>query len=723
MLLAIPTVAQDSVRPPANARRVQISLPVTATAVDDVTAQFRQVADLPPTPDRPVVVLEFATSPNSENGRGSDLGACVSLSRLLISPEFNRVRTIAWIPDRGGEVVLQGHAVLVALAANELAMASNASIGDAGVDEPDVGQFERAAYEKIANHRRTLPVPMATAMVDAQQSLFRVVAPDRVVYVHGNELEQIEKTEKVTETTTLSPAGEPAVLSSEQLSDFRLIRYRVDTVENLATRIGLPRNAFGIGIGIGVGVAGERVWQPVEVILPAFVDSAAANWLVRSLAVEMNNGQTNMVIIRIGDVAGETEACLRIGEFLSGIDGDKTRTVAYVSGDVRGAVGIIPLVCDDLFFSPLGMIGRPPNVVDDGGGGQDLDLSDVRNAVVAIARRRSIDTSPLMAMIDPNFGLVEYRHRTTGQVRLLGAAEHQSLEDSDSWLAGKVWDVEGGIDANAAKTIELTRVEPTGFAGVSAYYKLDADPRVLKSSKTDRWIEWLASVLASPGISSLLLMGAIFLLMNELSAPGLGVAGFAGSLLLMAFFWSQFLDGNVQVFEIVLFIAGLLFVLLEIFVVPGFGVFGIGGLLMIVVSIILASQSFVIPFTKEEMQQAPWSLLPVFGAAVGFFGGLFVLRTVLPKLPYFNRIMLKPRQRAEDDGITAPRDPDAVVNWSHLEGEPGVAATRLLPSGKAKIDGRVYDVISDGEVIDKGESIVVVEVAGNRIVVERSGQE
>ena len=49
----------------------------------------------------------------------------------------------------------------------------------------------------------------------------------------------------------------------------------------------------------------------------------------------------------------------------------------------------------------------------------------------------------------------------------------------------------------------------------------------------------------------------------------------------------------------------------------------------------------------------------------------------------------------------------------------GVAVTSLLPSGKAKIRDRVYDVICDGDVIEKGDTIGVVEVAGNRIVVER----
>ena len=184
--------AQVADRSTVTARRVVVALPVTGQTASDLASQMRRVTDLPPSAERPVLVLEFAIGSDATHGQGSDLGACVSLSRLLMSPEFNRVRTIAWIPDRGSDVVLRGHAVLVALAAGELAMADRASIGDAGLDEAGIGPFERAAYEKVANQRRTLPVPMATAMVDAQQPLFRVVTPGRVVYVDADELERIE---------------------------------------------------------------------------------------------------------------------------------------------------------------------------------------------------------------------------------------------------------------------------------------------------------------------------------------------------------------------------------------------------------------------------------------------------------------------------------------------------------------------------------------------------
>ena len=60
---------------------------------------------------------------------------------------------------------------------------------------------------------------------------------------------------------------------------------------------------------------------------------------------------------------------------------------------------------------------------------------------------------------------------------------------------------------------------------------------------------------------------------------------------------------------------------------------------------------------------------------------------------------------------------EAMVNYEHLLGQPGTAATRLVPSGKALIGDELIDVITGGEFLDRDTAIVVVEVRGNRVVV------
>jgi len=57
-----------------------------------------------------------------------------------------------------------------------------------------------------------------------------------------------------------------------------------------------------------------------------------------------------------------------------------------------------------------------------------------------------------------------------------------------------------------------------------------------------------------------------------------------------------------------------------------------------------------------------------------------------------------------------------------LVGHAGVAETALRPTGKALVDGRRYDVVSEGDFVEQGAAIEVVEVTGARIVVRRKSQ-
>lgn len=57
-------------------------------------------------------------------------------------------------------------------------------------------------------------------------------------------------------------------------------------------------------------------------------------------------------------------------------------------------------------------------------------------------------------------------------------------------------------------------------------------------------------------------------------------------------------------------------------------------------------------------------------------------------------------------------------SYSDLVGKRGESFTDLRPSGTALIEGKRYDVVTDGEFIDKGKLIEVTQVTGLRIVVK-----
>jgi len=61
---------------------------------------------------------------------------------------------------------------------------------------------------------------------------------------------------------------------------------------------------------------------------------------------------------------------------------------------------------------------------------------------------------------------------------------------------------------------------------------------------------------------------------------------------------------------------------------------------------------------------------------------------------------------------------EQMVDFLHLVGQTGLAVTPLRPAGKARFGDEIYGVISEGSAISEGEAVRVLEVFGNRIVVQ-----
>jgi membrane-bound ClpP family serine protease len=201
--------------------------------------------------------------------------------------------------------------------------------------------------------------------------------------------------------------------------------------------------------------------------------------------------------------------------------------------------------------------------------------------------------------------------------------------------------------------------------------------------------------------------------------PALKLSGgaFVALVCFMLFFWSKHLDGTAGWLEVLLFVTGVACILLELFVLPGTAIFGLGGGLLVLASLVLASQTFILPHNEYQISQLQNSLLGLIGVGVGIVAAAMLMHRYLPHTPFFSNVMLEPPSDAELEDL---EHRESIVDLDHLLGHQGHATTQLTPSGKARFGNELVDVIADGEVISRGAEVVVVEVQGNRVVVRSS---
>ena len=153
-----------------------------------------------------------------------------------------------------------------------------------------------------------------------------------------------------------------------------------------------------------------------------------------------------------------------------------------------------------------------------------------------------------------------------------------------------------------------------------------------------------------------------------------------------------------MVWCILLFVLGVALVTIE-FLLPGL-ICGILGITFLVISAAIGINHYP-DFTLLII------LVEVLGACLGVAFGLWALANT--KLG--RSLFLDTNQELDQGYVNI-----AQVNVG--EGAVGRALTPLRPSGTIEIDGDRYDAVSDGNLIDKGSTVQVLEVHGNRIVVE-----
>jgi len=680
---------------------IRVPLPITDTVDKRVRGMIkRALGRLENEFGRPIIVLELDPG-QSEFGAGSDFYRAMSLAKFLTSRELAGVKTVAYVPQ-----TVKGHAVLVAMACEEIIMAPDAELGDAGVDIGDDEEIDptvRAGYDQISR-RRTIPREVALGMLDADLEVLKVETAVSVEYVFRKDLEEFEKRTTPKSVATLFPRGELGHFSGREGRELGFVKYLAPDRQAVARALELPEEAIREDPSLGGG------WVPVELRLEGAVKPHVISRLNSMLESELRSGEVNLLILRIDSEGGSLKDSTQLANHLMSPNKmAAVRTVAYIPNQARADAALIAMACDEVIMHPKAVLG--------GTGDYAIPESEVEAGVkwvqTQLGPSKSRYWSLLAALIDPEMRVFRYQNVKSGREAYLSEKEHDVLDDADDWRKGKEITSAGVVleaTGQQAKELGLATEVVKNFDEMKQLYGLENDPRLIEPS----WADTLVEALARPEFAVLLLVIGGVALYAELQLPGIGIGGFVATVCFLLFFWSKFLVQTATWLEVILFLGGFCCLLLEIFVLPGFGIFGLGGGLLILVSLILASQTFVFPSKQEEYAELRNSLIVVSAAGIGILGLGSIMRKYLPHTPLFRTVLLNPLEGEELDHLSAR---ESVSDYSHLLGRSGVATTTLRPTGKAEFDNQLVDVITEGEILDRGTQVDVVEVRGNQIIV------
>jgi membrane-bound ClpP family serine protease len=678
--------------------RFDVPLPIDGLVDSHVQSRVEQaLRKRPKEGPRPTFVFEFRPKDNTA-GEGNDFERSLSLARYLCGDRLSGVRTVAWLPRS-----VKGHAVLPVLACEQIIVQKEAELGAAGNDERGaIDALTRRCYQEIADRRKTIPAAIALGMLDKDLGVFKVKTPDGLRYELPDGLQSLLQEGKVTSEVKLFQPGDPHVLSGAQLRELGFATHLADDRRSLAAALDVPMAS------LQQQLVPEEGWRPLRLDVSGPIHRQMVNFLLRTIDDHVRRNDFNLLLLDIRSGGGDLDESRRLAEKLANL-GPQIHSVAFVDSQALSDAALIATACDELLVTDGAMLGGP------GERSPSRDeLAGLRGPLPGIFRAADRDWSLPLALVDPEVQVFRFTRTVGGDIRFLSLEELETLPDRNEWNKGEQpVPTASGITGATAAEWGLARSVVHNFDDAKSLFQIEGELPTARPNWALTFVEWLAD----PKIAGFLLFVGIFALIFEMSTPGVGVPGFIAGLCFLLFFWAHILHGTAGWLEVLLFVGGVLCLAIELFILPGMGIFGIGGGLMIITSIVLASQTFVVPTNEYQLRQFPVSLLMVASGLAGGLAAIAAIRRFLPDTPYFNRMMLKPPAGEEREELSRR---ESLAIFDHLPGKRGQASTPLVPAGKALFGDELVDVRSDGEFLPKGTPVIVADVTGSIVVVKRA---
>lgn len=420
---------------------------------------------------------------------------------------------------------------------------------------------------------------------------------------------------------------------------------------------------FLVVLGVGFPYA-DKIWADTNktiFIIPVNgeITPAMASFFMRSIE-DAEKANANAILVEISTLGGRVDAALAMKQ---AIEGSAIPVIVYVKDRALSAGALISISAPRLIMAPGSHMGAaepiPYSV---------KSVAAIRGEFEAAAERNGRDKTIAAAMVDK-------------EVVVPGLSSAGSLLD---------------ITAETAKEYGYAEQVLEGRDNVLAY--LGFEDSHIVDNQPDLLVR-MAHFFTQSNIAALVLTIGIIAIIIEIFTSGFGVAGIIGISALTIYFGSNYIVGYSQWWPIILFVIGVILLIVEFFI-PGFGVLGIAGICAMLVGIVFAASDPV-----KGMKNLGISL---------------VLITVLTPLLlyYFKRFGIFRGFVLSDTVVDKSVNKEENID-TDLLGKKGIALTTLRPSGIVGIDNMKIDAISQGEFIEPGVQIKVVDTKGLSVVVAK----
>lgn len=400
----------------------------------------------------------------------------------------------------------------------------------------------------------------------------------------------------------------------------------------------------------------------LSIAIDATINPATAEFIHRALA-KAQKEKAECLVIHLNTPGGLLKSTRNI---VGDIMGSSVPVIVYISpsGADAGSAGVfITLSANIAAMAPGTNIGAAHPVTGQGAVTDSVMYGKITNDAAAFIRT-------IAHKRNRNIQWAENAVR-----RSYSYSETEALEDTVIDLIAK----------NDAELLQMVDGKKTEVAsGIVTLHTASAKIETYEMG----FIEKLLNIISDPNIAYILLMLGFYGLMFELYNPGSILPGIVGVIcLVLAFYSLHTLPINYAGLALILF--ALLLFLLEI-KIASHGVLAIGG----IISLLLGSM-MLIRTGSGEIGRISWSVI-ISATVVTALFFLFVIG-----------MGLKAQRLKPTTGMNA------------LIGEMGTANELLSPSGMVLVHGELWQAESVSGEIDKGEKIIVKNMNGFKLFVEK----